>query len=182
MKRTLVLNADGKPLETVTWQQAMSILVRGKGYVVEEYPDDYIQTVSKRVPRPAVIARYKHSRPPRVGQCGRRAVIARDSRTCQYCGYRARVVAELTIDHVIPRSHARGGWVYDDRGTRVRVNSWENLVAACEPCNRDKADRTPDQAGMTLARRPRAPTTSERAMMGMRLGSVPYQWLPYLTK
>lgn len=182
MKRTLVLNADGKPLETVTWQQAMSILVRGKAYLVDAYPGDFIKTVGAPVPRPAVIARYNHARPRRVGQCGRRSVIARDDRTCQYCGYKARLAAELTIDHVIPKSHARGGWVYDIHGGRVRVNSWENLVAACEPCNRNKADRTPAQAGMVLARRPRAPTTAQKALMGLRQGSIPEEWLPYLAK
>ena len=51
---------------------------------------------------------------------------------------------DLTIDHVIPRS--RGG-----------VSSWENCVLACMSCNKRKADRTPEQAGMRLRRRPFRP-------------------------
>ena len=61
----------------------------------------------------------------------RRAVFARDSWTCQYCGSRSN----LTVDHVIPRS--KGG-----------TSSWENIVASCAPCNRRKGDRLPRQAGM----------------------------------
>ena len=34
---------------------------------------------------------------------------------------------------------------------------WENVAAACRPCNLRKRDRTPDEAGMRLARRPATP-------------------------
>jgi 5-methylcytosine-specific restriction endonuclease McrA len=43
----------------------------------------------------------------------------------------------LTIDHVIPKS--KGG---DD--------SWDNLVAACLPCNNKKGDRTPEESHIKL--------------------------------
>ncbi len=42
-----------------------------------------------------------------------------------------------TIDHVLPRS--RGG-----------TDDPENLVTACRPCNTRKANRTPEEAGMTV--------------------------------
>ena len=61
----------------------------------------------------------------------RRAVFARDDWTCQYCGSRAN----LTVDHVIPRSKGGG-------------SSWDNIVASCAPCNRRKGDALPHQAGM----------------------------------
>jgi hypothetical protein len=48
----------------------------------------------------------------------------------------------LTLDHVMPRS-------------RHGANTWENLVAACFPCNNRKRNKTPAEAGMTLARQPR---------------------------
>ena len=69
----------------------------------------------------------------------RRAVFARDDYRCQYCGRTAD-----SIDHVMPRS--RGG-----------EHIWENVAAACRPCNLAKRDRTPDEAGMRLARPCRAP-------------------------
>ena len=51
---------------------------------------------------------------------------------------------ELTIDHVIPR--VRGG-----------TSSWVNCVLACISCNRRKAHRSLDEAGMHLLRRPFRP-------------------------
>jgi 5-methylcytosine-specific restriction endonuclease McrA len=67
--------------------------------------------------------------------------LARDNYTCQYCGHVSR---DLTVDHVVPRSMGGG-------------DTWENLVACCRRCNLIKGDRTPQQAGMKLARKPRRP-------------------------
>lgn len=66
----------------------------------------------------------------------RRAVLLRDNFTCQYCGGQPGK-EHLTLDHIIPRS----------RGGRM---DWENVVTACAPCNRRKANRTPDEANMRL--------------------------------
>jgi hypothetical protein len=68
----------------------------------------------------------------------RHLIFKRDRHTCQYCGRRT----ELTLDHVMPQS--RGG-----------ADTWENLVSACAPCNQRKANRTPEEAGMKLANKPR---------------------------
>lgn len=50
-------------------------------------------------------------------------VLVRDDRQCRYCGRYAS-----TLDHVVPR--AGGGETTED-----------NLVAACEPCNKEKGDK-----------------------------------------
>lgn len=50
-------------------------------------------------------------------------ILRRDNRKCHYCDESA-----TTVDHVVPVS--KGGSTTPD-----------NLVAACEPCNRKKADR-----------------------------------------
>lgn len=73
-------------------------------------------------------------------------VFKRDNFTCQYCG-KTCTPSELTIDHVTPK--CMGG-----------INSWENCVASCNPCNNLKADRTPQQAGMKLLHKPFAMRTS----------------------
>jgi hypothetical protein len=52
-------------------------------------------------------------------------VLDRDNYTCRYCGARG---VPMEIDHVFPES--RGGPTVQ-----------ENLVTACEPCNRAKRDR-----------------------------------------
>ena len=73
----------------------------------------------------------------------RRNIFERDRNTCQYCGRRFPK-SDLTIDHVVARSH--GG-----------RDSWENLVLACVKCNIRKGDRTPEEAGMPLVRNPGRP-------------------------
>jgi 5-methylcytosine-specific restriction endonuclease McrA len=82
----------------------------------------------------------------------RRTVIARDLYTCQYCGAQPGR-AELTIDHVLPRS--RGG-----------KTTWENAVTACKPCNHKKRDRTPEEAEMTLRAKPSRPRFVAIVLLG----------------
>jgi 5-methylcytosine-specific restriction endonuclease McrA len=53
-------------------------------------------------------------------------------------------VDEPTIDHIVPRSQG---------GTSI----WENCVLACVTCNKRKADRTPQQAGLKLRQAPVRP-------------------------
>ncbi|WP_422114761.1 HNH endonuclease [Brachybacterium sp. UNK5269] len=83
-----------------------------------------------------------------------RAVHERDHWTCAYCG---RSVSKTppceallaTVDHIHPIS--RGG-----------PSSWTNLVSACKACNNRKADRTPDEAGMSLRFAPYDPALAYR--------------------
>ena len=119
---------------------------------------------SSPLARPVVIRLVSYVKVPRDAhrrKITRRAVFARDSWTCQYCGSRSN----LTVDHVIPRS--KGG-----------TSSWENIVASCAPCNRRKADRTPLQSGMHPARQPRQP----HAEIFIRVSSptIPTAWRAYL--
>lgn len=79
-------------------------------------------------------------------------VIARDHRQCCFCGKPEHLVEEpppgtprLTVDHVLPRAQGGG-------------STWENCVAACWRCNWDKADRTPEQAGLRMLWQPFVPT------------------------
>ena len=98
--------------------------------------------------RPCVIRLVRYVRIPRDvhrRKITRKAVLARDAYTCQYCGHEA---TGLTVDHVIPRS--RGG-----------QSVWENIVASCAPCNRKKGNRmpreardAPDQPAAAAGRRP----------------------------
>src|SRR5690606_15955538 len=107
------------------------------------HPDDRrrIQTVTTSYDFPSVIRLRKYARVPYKNLVvSRRNVLKRDGHRCQYCGKSD----DLTIDHVLPRS--RGG-----------VDTWENLVAACNRCNHRKGNRTPQEAGMVLARPPFKP-------------------------
>jgi 5-methylcytosine-specific restriction endonuclease McrA len=64
----------------------------------------------------------------------RRALLLRDGAACAYCGLALGTglpYSRPTLDHVIPVS--RGG-----------SNALTNMVLACKPCNRAKADRMPE--------------------------------------
>ena len=120
--------------------------------------------------RPCVIRLIRYVRIPRDvhrRKITRKAVLARDAWTCQYCG---RQAAGLTVDHVIPRS--RGG-----------ESVWENIVASCAPCNRKKGNLTPREARMHPRSRAAAPGPdrvhpSRQPADPDRLGAVPGRGVP----
>ncbi len=74
-------------------------------------------------------------------------LFRRDQYMCMYCGQHFSR-SELTRDHILPRS--RGG-----------VDAWNNVVAACRPCNQRKGARLPEEANMPLLAVPFKPTFSE---------------------
>lgn len=106
------------------------------------------------MPVPLVIRMVYYVRIPRssVLPLSRRTVMARDQYACQYCGA-TPVRAELTLDHIVPRS--RGG-----------ATDWENVVVACRACNQKKGSRTPREAQMTLLREPHRPRYVALALLG----------------
>jgi 5-methylcytosine-specific restriction endonuclease McrA len=69
------------------------------------------------------------------------------------------------VDHVIPKD--RGG-----------TDSWENLVCACVRCNSRKGNRTPEEAGMRLLRRPKKP--NHLFFIQHLIGVYDERWKPYL--
>ena len=121
--------------------------------------DPYIQTRRFRLRVPEVVTLTNYDRvPANAVTFSRRNVFKRDRFTCQYCGLQPGS-EDLTIDHVVPR--AQGG-----------VSSWENCVLACLECNTRKADRTPEQAKMTLHKQPHRPLWRPLyAARGARIGS-----------
>jgi 5-methylcytosine-specific restriction endonuclease McrA len=160
-RRALVLNASYEPLSIVSSRRAVCLLLAEKAELVE-CDEGVVRSANVSIPVPTVVRLRYMVRVPRraVAAVSRRAVFARDEYRCQYCGARAD-----SIDHVVPRS--RGG-----------SHVWENLAAACRPCNMKKRDRTPDEAGMRLLRPCRAPRGSAWVTLGL-LG-VPEAWQPYL--
>jgi 5-methylcytosine-specific restriction endonuclease McrA len=161
--RVLVLNATYEPINVCTVRRAVVLLLKDKAELIERGRSE-LHSESSTLARPVVIRLVTYVKVPRDAhrrKITRRAVFARDSWTCQYCGSRSN----LTVDHVIPRS--KGG-----------SSSWENIVASCAPCNRRKADRLPRQAGMHPRRAPRTP----RAEIFIHVASptIPTAWLAYL--
>jgi 5-methylcytosine-specific restriction endonuclease McrA len=161
MGRSLVLNATYEPLAIVPRRRAVVLVLADKAEVVQE-TDDAFHSAHLTVVVPSVVRLRRFVRVPyqRRVAVSRRAVMARDNSACQYCGHPAD-----SIDHVVPRS--RGG-----------VHSWDNVVAACRPCNLRKRDRLVHEAGMRLRRMPRAPMGT--AWLLLTAGGVPGDWLPFL--
>ena len=122
----LVLNQNYEPLNVCNLPRAFRLVFGEKAEVIE-YDHQVIRTPRTEYRAPSVIRlQYQIRRPrPRV-KLSRREVFARDRHTCQYCGRQSH---DLTLDHIVPR-HRGGG------------HTWENLVAACKPCNHRKGGKT----------------------------------------
>jgi 5-methylcytosine-specific restriction endonuclease McrA len=134
----LILNAGYEPLQRVSVQHAIKMLVREVA-VIEEASDemfgDFPKPLVLRLVRYVKTTWRKHS--PRFSK---NKLFQRDKHSCAYCGQHA-----TTVDHVIPRS--RGG-----------TTVWTNVVAACIKCNRKKASSTPEEANMKLLLTPHVPS------------------------
>ena len=159
---TLVLNRNWQPVNVATVARSLVLLWNESARVVDPHDcqqyawadwarlrpredELFIQAVRMQLRVPQVITLTGFDRLPTAAvSFSRRNVFKRDRYVCQYCGHQPGT-DELTIDHVVPRSH--GG-----------ESSWTNCVLACVKCNMRKADRTPREAGMTLRRQPVRPT------------------------
>ena len=162
-KRVLVLNLDHSPVAVVSPQKAIVLLLLEKANCLSTYELLEIRTVSRSFEYPAVISLNDYKNIPYRGVLLNRVnLFRRDGGECQYCGSRRH----LTIDHVIPRS--KGG-----------KTSWTNLVTACNRCNVNKGDKTPEQAGLILKKEPFKPSLSY--FLSEYAERQAEQWLPFLS-
>lgn len=149
MGRALVLNATFAPLAVVPARRAVVLVLKEKASVVETdgllFRSERLQLTAPSVVR---LNYFVHVPFRARASLSRRAIFARDSWICQYCGNSAE-----NVDHVVPRS--RGG-----------EHVWENVVAACRRCNSRKENRLPDEVGLILRRKPFAPRDGFRLMIG----------------
>lgn len=137
----LIYNAGGKEvLGRVSVKHAVTMLWRNVAVVHTADEDrqlgpyawpkavELVRKVIRKIRRKSATPRYSKA-----------ALLRRDQRTCAYCGGPGD-----TMDHVLPKS----------RGGRAE---WLNAVVSCSDCNQQKADRTPEEAGMQLLFTPRVP-------------------------
>ena len=135
----------------------------------DRFSDDgveWVQAVSFEIMVPKIIRLLFYDRlPEQQVKFNRRNIFARDRNRCQYCGKRFPT-SELSLDHVIPKS--RGG-----------KTVWNNIVCACTDCNARKGGRMPDEAKMTLTRKPVRPRRSP--VIRVKLNSPKYHcWQTFL--
>lgn len=167
MERTLVLNATYEPIKVVDWQRAITLWVQGKVEIIEEHEREVrAVSFSFRLPSVVRLLHFVRLRKRPMVQFTRANIYARDEFTCQYCAEPFEP-DELTFDHVVPV--AQGG-----------TRGWENIVTACEPCNRKKGARTPEEAGMTLLRQPRRPLVLAPTMKLTVGWRTPVSWHSWL--
>lgn len=162
--RVLSLDAAGRILDWISWQDAACLYVRGVvawtlGQPCLSLHGGYnrrLGTQSRLALHPIIAS---------TGHCNARAIdpapaltntalFARDRHLCLYCGEHY-TRAELTRDHVQPVS--RGG-----------RDEWENVVSACLACNLRKGSRTPQQAHMPLLAVPYRPSWVEHLILSNR--------------
>jgi len=162
-QRVLVLNQNYEPLSVCTVKRAVVLTFLGKADIVESCDGKKIRSPSTVFPLPSVVRLGFYVRVPgkRI-MLSRKNVLKRDGHRCQYCG---TTNGPLTVDHVLPKIY--GG-----------NDSWENLVCACTKCNSIKGDKTPEQAGLKLLRKPRKP--NHITFIQQFIGISDQRWRRYL--
>jgi 5-methylcytosine-specific restriction endonuclease McrA len=165
----LVLNADYRPLSYYPlsvwpWQEVVKAVFQDRVDVVSTY-DKVVRSPSIEFQLPSVVSLKQYVDQDRPPAFTRFNLFLRDSFCCQYCGS----PQDLTFDHLIPRS----------RGGRT---TWENIVAACAPCNLRKGGRTPREAGMFPHHSPHRPNMHQLQDLGRRFPPhyLHQSWLDYL--
>jgi 5-methylcytosine-specific restriction endonuclease McrA len=165
----LVLNADYRPLSYYPlslwpWQDAVKAAWLDRVDIVAQY-DDVARSPSMTIKIPSVVVLRDYVKPQKQVGFTRFNLFLRDEFCCQYCGSKG----DLTFDHVVPR--AAGG-----------VTSWQNVVAACSPCNLRKGSQTLRQVGFTLRRKPQQPEPAALHNVGRKFppDHLHTSWLDFL--
>lgn len=165
--RTLVLNAGYEPMQVISWQRAICLVLSNKAEVLAAY-EDSVRSVTQVFKLPSVVRLVRYVRLVKrfgVVRCNRKNILLRDRHQCQYCSAHLTATG-ATIDHVIPRS----------RGGRT---TWDNVVACCHPCNRRKGNDSLSDSGMRLSKKPTKP--GWRDLISDLEDRLDVAWMPYLT-
>ncbi len=162
--RVLSLDAHGRILDWMSWQDAVSLYARGAVAWTLGEPCLTVHGGINRIsglqsclqlhPIVASRGRARAARFLPSPALTNTALFSRDRMLCLYCGD-GFSRGELTRDHVIPTS--RGG-----------RDCWENVVSACIACNTRKGSRTPQQASMPLLAVPYRPSWVEHLILSNR--------------
>ncbi|ALN92466.1 HNH endonuclease [Lysobacter gummosus] len=162
--RLLSLDAHGRVLDWMNWQEASCLYARGAvawtlGDPCLEVHGGINRFTGERsvLELHPIVAARGHARPGALDPTPaltNAALFARDGHLCMYCGHDFHR-PHLTRDHVVPVS--KGG-----------RDIWENVVAACFACNSRKGNRTPQQASMPLLAVPYRPSWVEHLILSNR--------------
>jgi|SRR5579862_7780024 len=167
----LVLNFSHEYLNVTSIARAVRLVYAGKAEILESRDRDLRsgrnrkgEVFAMRLPTVLRLLYYV-KRPFQKVALTKKNILLRDNYTCAYCGYRGG--ADMTIDHVIPKS--RGG----------AVASWENCVTSCVRCNNRKNNRLLSECAMTLQFKPREPKSIP--WITVKRNTAPGEWTKYLS-
>lgn len=162
--RVLSLDAGGRIMDWISWQEAVGLYVRdavswtlGEPCLTIHGGINRASGVQSRLDLHPIVASTGHARGSAIDPTPtltNTALFARDRGICLYCGQRFPR-GELTRDHVKPL--AKGG-----------EDHWANVVTACLHCNHRKGCRTPQQARMPLLAVPYRPSWVEHLILSNR--------------
>ncbi len=165
----LVLNADYRPLSYYPlslwpWQEAVKAAFLDRVTILAEY-DRVVRSPTMEIAIPSVVVLKDYVKPQKRIAFTRFNLFLRDEFRCQYCGSKG----DLTFDHVVPR--ARGG-----------VTSWENVVAACSPCNLRKGSKLLQNTGLKLRKAPVQPGAEQLRNVGRKFppNHLHESWMDFL--
>jgi hypothetical protein len=154
--RILRLDIAGKPVEWVSWQEAVCLYAReivvwtlGEAVLRVRGGHSRITASLSFMDIHSIIACDGKLVPPARGvpPLTNEALFRRDLNVCLYCG-QTFPDGELTRDHVVPLSR---------RGRDI----WDNVVAACKRCNHHKGNRLLHESNMELMALPYIPNFAE---------------------
>lgn len=161
MERVLVLNYDYTPVNITNITRAIKLIVKEKAEVIKEGTKILrSEKIEFKAPTIIRLLNYVKIKLFKV-VLTKRNILIRDGFKCVYCGD----PNNLTLDHLIPKS--KGG-----------KNDWYNLVTCCDTCNKKKGDKTPEEAKMTLLRKPFKP--NYYSFLKTYLEKNLTDWQPYL--
>jgi len=162
--RVLSLDANGRILDWMSWQEAVCLYARdavawtiGDPCLTIRGGHNRLSGRQSSIDLHPIVASKGHARPGLIEPAPaltNASLFARDRMLCLYCGNQFSRPT-LTRDHVIPLS--RGG-----------RDTWVNVVSACVPCNVKKGSRTPQQANMPLLAVPYRPSWVEHLILSNR--------------
>jgi 5-methylcytosine-specific restriction endonuclease McrA len=129
---------DEKPsyVNPVGWDEWITLPIRESDAVIHS------AKLAVRAPTVCIAVNYQKI-PLHRPRPSRKSIYERDKGRCIYTGKQVSYGA-FDLEHIMPRS--RGG-----------KDTFENLAVSCKDVNNFKGDRTPEEAGLKLLWKPKAP-------------------------
>lgn len=145
-KQVLVLNADCTILSISTLDRIIGMYINQKINILKTSGSKKMHSSFNFEGIPSIVCLKNYIYIPyKEVNLTRNRIFKRDKYQCQYCGKKlTNTIA--TIDHIIPKCKP------DSPG-----NTWDNIVACCIECNSTKGNKTLQQSGMSLMRKPFVP-------------------------